>query len=120
MSTNPESIPKTQRAACYDKPNDPIQIRDIPVPEPGDDDLLVKVLFSGVCHTDRKFCSGKGFEVYRNFSVHVWQGDLPGVDRKPNVGGHEGAGIVVKVGRNVSSFKVGDRAGIKVCQEFIM
>ncbi|KAI1708595.1 zinc-binding dehydrogenase domain-containing protein [Ditylenchus destructor] len=97
MSTNPESIPKTQRAACYDKPNDPIQIRDIPVPEPGDDDLLVKVLFSGVCHSD----------------LHVWQGDFSGVDRKPNVGGHEGAGIVVKMGKNVSSFKVGDRAGIK-------
>ncbi|KAI1711380.1 zinc-binding dehydrogenase domain-containing protein [Ditylenchus destructor] len=96
-NTNSEPIPKSQKAACYDKPNDPIEVRDIPVPEPGDDDLLVKVLFSGVCHTD----------------LTIWQGELPAVDRKPNVGGHEGVGIVVKVGKNVSSFKVGDKAGIK-------
>lgn len=42
-------------------------------------------------------------------------GDWPLETKKNLVGGHEGAGVVVKVGENVTDVKVGDHVGIKVC-----
>lgn len=96
--TNGEEIPKQQKAAVFMEHGGKIEIKEIPVPEIGVDDILVKVLYSGVCHTD----------------LHVWMGDLPVKGKEfPLVGGHEGAGVVVKVGQNVTNFKVGDHAGIK-------
>uniref|UniRef100_A0AC34GXS2 Enoyl reductase (ER) domain-containing protein n=1 Tax=Panagrolaimus sp. ES5 TaxID=591445 RepID=A0AC34GXS2_9BILA len=90
-------IPKTQKALIFDKTGGPLEIRQIPVPEPGPDEILVKILFSGVCHSD----------------LHIWLGELPLPLPTPMVGGHEGAGIVAKIGANVKNFNVGDKAGIK-------
>lgn len=93
-----ENIPKTQKAAVYDDYNSPLEIRDIPVPEIGADEVLVKIQFSGVCHTD----------------LHAWHGDFPlPIKKPPIVGGHEGAGYIVKMGANVTNWKLGDRAGVK-------
>jgi propanol-preferring alcohol dehydrogenase len=90
-------IPKSQKALIFDKTAGPLEVREIPVPEPGPDELLVKILFSGVCHSD----------------LHIWLGDFPVPMPVPSVGGHEGVGIVVKAGANVTNFKVGEKAGIK-------
>jgi Zn-dependent alcohol dehydrogenase len=46
-----EEIPTCQKAAPYEKPNFPISVREIEVPKPDFDEILVKVLFSGVCHS---------------------------------------------------------------------
>lgn len=91
-------IPQKQKALVFDTVGGPLEIREIDVPDVGPDDILVKVLYSGICHSD----------------LHIWLGDFPIETKGPLVGGHEGAGLVVKVGSNVSNFKVGDRAGIKV------
>lgn len=96
---NLTDIPKTQKAVVYDGHGKPLQLRDIPVPELGVDDILVKIIYSGVCRTD----------------VHAWEGDFPvPIKKAPIVGGHEGAGVVVKLGANVSGWKIGDGAGVKV------
>ncbi|CAD5212524.1 unnamed protein product [Bursaphelenchus okinawaensis] len=93
-----QTVPATQKAAVFDEFGGKLDIREIPVPEIGPDDILVKVQYSGVCHTD----------------LHVWLGDFPLQTKAPPiVGGHEGAGVVVKAGSNVTNFKIGDRAGIK-------
>ncbi|ANB15388.1 alcohol dehydrogenase ADH3 [Sugiyamaella lignohabitans] len=92
-----EQIPKTQKAMVFEENGGPIEYRDIPVPKPASDQILVHVLYSGVCHTD----------------LHAWKGDWPLATKKPLVGGHEGAGVVVALGENVTNFKVGDYAGIK-------
>lgn len=67
---------------------------------PGPDDVLVRLNTTGICASD----------------IHFMKGDLGGL-RMSTFGvrspGHEGAGIVVKAGANVTNFKVGDRAGIK-------
>jgi L-iditol 2-dehydrogenase len=76
------------RVAVYYSNKD-IRIEERPVPEIGDAEILVKIEASGICGTD---C----LEWYR-------------IDRVPLVLGHEIAGTVVKVGRNVKTFKVGDR-----------
>ena len=60
--------------------------------------ILTNLKYSGVCHTD----------------LHAWHGDWPLPTKLPLVGGHEGAGEVVKLGSLVNNVKVGDLAGVKV------
>lgn len=76
------------RAAMYYS-NDDLRIVDMPVPEIGDGEILLKVVASGICGSDV-------IEWYRR-------------DKVPLVLGHEVAGEVVDVGKGVTAFKVGDR-----------
>lgn len=92
------SIPDTHRALIFDEFNGPLVIREFAVPEPDDDELLVKMKYSGICHSD----------------LHAWNGDFDYATIYPLIGGHEGAGTVVKVGSKVKDWKVGDRAGVKL------
>lgn len=75
----------------------PLLYKDIAVPKPRPNELLINVKYSGVCHTD----------------LHAWKGDWPLPTKLPLVGGHEGAGIVVGMGESVVGWKLGDLAGIK-------
>ena len=73
----------------------PLVQRETPVPVPGPDELLLRVLACGVCRTD----------------LHVTEGDLP-VHRVGVTPGHEVVGVVAAVGAgDASGFAVGDRAG---------
>ncbi len=69
------------------------EIRDIPVPEIGDDDILIEVKAAGVCGSDIAFDDGHHENILR----------------PPVVLGHEFSGVVHKVGKNVTQWKVGDR-----------
>lgn len=91
------SLPKTQKAIVFETSGGPLLYKDVPVPVPADDEILINVKFSGVCHSD----------------LHAWMGDWPLPTKLPLIGGHEGAGIVVAKGKNVTTFEIGDRAGIK-------
>ncbi|KAI9149165.1 Acetylglutamate kinase [Paramyrothecium foliicola] len=93
MSTH--SVPKTMKAARLTEFNQNYELQDVPVPEIGDDDLLLKIEAAGFCHTD--------YQVFQG----VYQSKLPMVPS------HEPAGTIVAVGRNAAAknWKVGQRVG---------
>ena len=90
------SIPKTARVAMLTKTEN-FDIKEFPLPEVGDDDVLVKVEGCGVCGTD----------------AHEFKRDP--FNLIPVVLGHEGTGEIVKIGKNVTkdsagkSLAVGDK-----------
>lgn len=89
------AIPATMKAAVAEVLGQPLVLKEVPVPDPGYGEVLVKLITSGVCHTD----------------LHVRDGDWHVKAKLPIIPGHEGAGIVVKLGRGVTTLKVGDRVG---------
>ena len=86
----------TMKAAMARTFGQPLTIEDLPIPAPGAGEVLVKVMASGVCHTD----------------LHAAEGDWPVKANLPFVPGHEGAGLVAAVGKGVSGLREGDRVGI--------
>src|SRR5215207_3485732 len=74
----------------------PLELEDVPTPEPGDGEVLVKIEASGLCHTD----------------IHAAHGDWPVKPKLPLIPGHEGVGIVESVGSGVTEVEVGERVAI--------
>ena len=85
----PGPIPKTMRAGVY-REKGVVRVEDVPVPEVGDGEVLIKVAACGICGTDIK----KIFHAY-----------VP----PPQILGHELAGTVAATGRGVTKWKPGDR-----------
>ena len=83
------------RAAYYESFNGPIRIETLPDPEPRSDGVVIKVEASGLCLSD----------------WHGWKGHDPDI-KLPHVPGHELAGIVVETGREIQTFKHGDRVTV--------
>ncbi|KAI5963645.1 ADH1 [Candida pseudojiufengensis] len=90
-------IPKTQKAIVFEGFNGPINLQEIPVPEIQPNEILVNIKYSGICHSDLS-------------TYHAAWGSLT----KTKILGHEGAGVVVKLGSNVTGWKIGDYAGVKL------
>lgn len=87
---------KTMKAAVVHQFGQPLQIEDVPVPEVTSGQVLVKVVASGVCHTD----------------LHAANGDWPVKPTLPFIPGHEGVGYVAALGAGVKGIKEGDRVGV--------
>jgi propanol-preferring alcohol dehydrogenase len=72
----------------------PLELRDVPVPAVGPKDILIKVRCCGVCHTD----------------LHAVEGELPDA-KLPLIPGHEVIGVVERVGERAARFRAGVRVG---------
>ena len=84
------------KAALVRELGKPLTIEQVPIPQPGPGEVLVKIMASGVCHTD----------------LHAAVGDWPVKPQPTFIPGHEGAGYVAAVGPGVTSLKEGDPVGI--------
>ncbi|RMY74481.1 hypothetical protein D0863_03182 [Hortaea werneckii] len=91
------NVPKKQMAQVIEKTGGPVQFKEIDVQQPGPDEVLINIKYSGVCHTD----------------LHAVNGDWPLPTKLPLVGGHEGAGVVVAKGDLVEDIEIGEHAGVK-------
>ena len=76
----------------------PLVIEDIPKPIPGNGEIVVKLETSGLCHSD----------------IHASRGDWPVKPKLPLIPGHEGIGIVVEIGKDVTEVGEGDRVAVPV------
>ena len=78
-----------------DVPGEPLRVAEVPLPEPGEGQLLLRVHCCAVCRTD----------------LHVVDGELPH-PRLPLIPGHQIVGIVQKMSERADGFTVGDRVGV--------
>lgn len=74
----------------------PLEILEHEVPEPGSGEVLVHLEACGLCHTD----------------IHAAHGDWPAKPRLPLIPGHEGVGIIEKLGAHVTNRALGERVAI--------
>jgi len=84
------------KAAVLYEINTPLKVEDLTLDEPQENEVLVKIVATGVCHSD----------------LHFMKGDMP--QPLPFVPGHEGAGIVEKVGPGVTTLQPGDHVILMV------
>ncbi len=83
------------KAILKKEPREGLSMEEVPMPEFGDNDLLIKTIKTSICGTD--------------IHLYLWdewaQKTLP----VPSIIGHEFVGQIVEIGKNVKGFKIGDR-----------
>jgi L-iditol 2-dehydrogenase len=82
-------VPKTMRAGVF-RDKGVVRVEEVPVPEVGEGEVLIKVAACGICGTDIK-------KIFRRYV------------EPPQILGHELAGTVAAIGRGVTKWKLGDR-----------
>lgn len=91
------------RAMVLKQPHSALVMEDVPIPEPGSEEVLIEVQACAVCRTD----------------LHILDGELPNI-HLPLILGHQVTGKIVKLGAQVHKFKLGERVGCpwlaKSCQ----
>ena len=81
------------RAVRFHEIGKPLVVEDVPTPEPGHGEVLVKVAACGVCASD----------------LHMFDGTLPVRGTFPVIPGHEASGTIAKLGPGVTGWNEGDR-----------
>ncbi len=89
------TIPATMRAMLLEAPGQPLRLREVPVPQPGPGQVLIRVRACGVCRTD----------------LHIVDGELA-EPKLPLIPGHEIVGRVAACGPGVERFTPGERVGV--------
>jgi propanol-preferring alcohol dehydrogenase len=84
------------KAAVVTSFDAPLEVQEVAVPEPGAGQLLVRIEASGICHTD----------------IHAAHGDWPVKPKLPLIPGHEGIGVVERVGEGAPAGLLGKRVAI--------
>lgn len=83
------------KAMLFKAAGKPLELQEVPAPEPGDDQLLIQISACGICRTD----------------LHILDGDLDDPNL-PLIPGHQIVGTVREIGKKVNGFQVGDKVGV--------
>jgi propanol-preferring alcohol dehydrogenase len=83
------------QAMVFEGVGKPLILKEVSVPEPGDDQVLIRIMACGICRTD----------------LHVLDGDLT-KPKLPLIPGHEIIGTAVSTGKNVKDIAVNDLVGV--------
>lgn len=83
------------RAMILEKTGEPLVLKEIPIPTPKADEVLIKVHTCGICRTD----------------LHVVDGELPH-PKLALIPGHQIVGIITALGANVKSRKINEKVGV--------
>ncbi len=89
------NIPETMRAMILDAPGEPLQLKRVPIPAPGPNQVLLRVHACGVCRTD----------------LHILDGELQR-PKLPLILGHQIVGTIMSLGADVDQFQLGERIGV--------
>ncbi|UJR11344.1 hypothetical protein I4U23_015525 [Adineta vaga] len=96
---------KLMKAAVLTEFEAPLEIKQVPIPQPEPNDVLVKVVACGICHSD----------------LHGARGDWAVNPSLPLILGHEGVGHIVEFGKDVCpekyNLKIGDMIGVQLIQD---
>jgi propanol-preferring alcohol dehydrogenase len=92
---NKHEISSNMKAMILESPRTPLVMKEVLIPEPDENQVLIKIHACGVCRTD----------------LHIVDGELTN-PKLPLIIGHEIVGSVVKTGKNASEFSIGDRVGV--------
>lgn len=84
-------MPSVARAAVTTASGGPMELRDLPLHPPGDDEILVRVRLATICGSD----------------LHMWRGEVPWFQRSPGIQGHEMVGVVEQLGARRSTDSLG-------------
>jgi propanol-preferring alcohol dehydrogenase len=82
------------KALVLTKPNQPLTLEDLPIPKPGEKEILIEVSVCGACRTD----------------LDEFEGRLPA--KLPVVPGHQVVGKIVELDKGATKHKIGDRVGV--------
>lgn len=88
-------LPKTMHAMVMERPKSPLLLKELPLPRPNPEQILIKIHACGVCRTD----------------LHIVDGELTG-PKLPLIPGHEIVGTVVQIGEKAARFHTGQRVGV--------
>lgn len=88
-------IPETMRAMLLEAPGEPLTLKQVPVPAPGPNQVLLQVHACGVCRTD----------------LHILDGELKN-PKLPLILGHQIVGTIIDLGKDVDQFQLGERIGV--------
>jgi propanol-preferring alcohol dehydrogenase len=88
-------VPKKMRAMLLEAQRQPLELAEVPVPMPGEGQVLLKISTCGVCRTD----------------LHVLDGDLR-EPKLPLILGHQIVGTLIQLGAGVDRFTLGQRIGV--------
>lgn len=89
------TTPKTMRAERFYAATKKVTVQEVPIPEPGPGEVLVKVAYCGICHSDLSLING------------TFPAQIPVVTQ-----GHEASGTIAKLGPDVTGWTTGDRVVI--------
>lgn len=89
----------TMKALVKESPAAGLRMKDVPMPRPGPDDVLIQVQATSICGTD--------------LHIFNWDPWAQSQMKPPVVVGHEFAGEIVETGRNVTKLKAGDRVSVE-------